>query len=97
MSRPVSRPRSRSRTWAAALAACVACAFAGPVWAQYATDYTYVRMSLTVPWTLYFVFLAGVLIPFIVTIVLAWRSAARGAREAKGSGEKTDDAGDAAP
>jgi hypothetical protein len=30
-------------------------------------------MSLTVPWTLYFVFLGCVLIPFILMIVLAWR------------------------
>ena len=49
----------------------------GPAAAQYAADCTYVKMSLTVPWTLYFVFLAGVLIPFVVMIALAWRSAAR--------------------
>jgi len=30
--------------------------------------YTYVEMSLTVPWTLYFVFLACVTIPFVVMI-----------------------------
>jgi hypothetical protein len=30
-------------------------------------------MSLTVPWTLYFVFLGCVLIPFLLMIVLAWR------------------------
>ena len=30
-------------------------------------------MSLLVPWTLYFVFLAAVLIPFVVLVVLAWR------------------------
>jgi hypothetical protein len=35
--------------------------------------YTYVKMSLLVPWTLYFVFLAAVLIPFVVMMVLAWR------------------------
>lgn len=33
--------------------------------------YTYVKMSLLVPWTLYFVFLAAVLIPFVVMIGLA--------------------------
>lgn len=54
------------------LATCVLGVVANPAWAQ-ATEYTYVRMSLTVPWTLYFVFLACVLIPFIVMIVLAWR------------------------
>jgi hypothetical protein len=37
------------------------------------SPYTYVKMSLTVPWTLYFVFLACVLIPFVVMILLAWR------------------------
>lgn len=34
--------------------------------------YTYVKMSLVVPWTLYFVFLACVLIPFVLLVVLAW-------------------------
>lgn len=38
--------------------------------------YVYVRMSLAVPWTLYFVFLAAVLIPFLVMIALAWRGRA---------------------
>ena len=31
--------------------------------------YTYVEMSLVVPWVLYFVFLACVTIPFVVMIV----------------------------
>ena len=35
--------------------------------------YIYVKMPLTVPWTLYFMFLGAVLIPFVVMIVLAWR------------------------
>ena len=35
--------------------------------------YIYVKMPLTVPWTLYFVFLGAVLIPFVVMIALAWR------------------------
>ena len=35
--------------------------------------YIYVRMPLTVPWFLYFVFLGAVLIPFVVMIALAWR------------------------
>ena len=40
--------------------------------------YVYVKMPLTVPWTLYFVFLGAVLIPFVVMIVLAWRKPPRG-------------------
>lgn len=40
-------------------------------WCQ-ENPYTYVKMSLTVPWTLYFVFLACVCIPFVLMIVLAW-------------------------
>ena len=35
--------------------------------------YVYVKMPLTVPWTLYFVFLGAVLIPYVVMIALAWR------------------------
>ncbi len=35
--------------------------------------YVYVRMSLGVPWFLYFVFLACILIPFALLIILAWR------------------------
>ncbi len=46
-----------------------------PAWAQ-ENPYTYVKMSLTVPWTLYFVFLACVLIPFILMVLLAWRKPA---------------------
>ena len=38
--------------------------------------YVYVKMSLAVPWTLYFVFLAAVLIPFLVMIALAWNGRA---------------------
>ena len=73
---------SRLRTRYAAMAACLAGVAAAPAWAQYPT-YTRVKMSLTVPWTLYFVFLACVLIPFVVMIVLAWRRAAPPAPEAK--------------
>ena len=43
-----------------------------PAWSQ-ENPYTYVKMSLLVPWTLYFVFLACVLIPFVLAILLAWR------------------------
>lgn len=46
-----------------------------PAWAQ-ENPYTYVKMSLTVPWTLYFVFLACVLIPFVLMVLLAWRKPA---------------------
>ena len=35
--------------------------------------YVYVKMPLTVPWALYFVFLGAVLIPFVLMIVLSWR------------------------
>ena len=44
--------------------------------------YVYVKMPLTVPWTLYFVFLGAVLIPFVVMIVLAWRKQPRDEAEA---------------
>jgi hypothetical protein len=64
-----------NRWWRVALAA--ASAAAGPAWAQYGAGYTYVKMSLAVPWALYFVFLACVLIPFVVMIVLAWRGGQR--------------------
>jgi hypothetical protein len=60
--------RRRAPTFAALAATAV------PAWAQYGAGYTYVKMSLTVPWTLYFVFLGCVLIPFALMIVLAWRS-----------------------
>lgn len=70
--------RSRSRCAVAAIG--VTAVASAPVWAQ-ATDYTYVKMSLTVPWTLYFVFLACVLIPFVIMIVLAWQGSARAPRE----------------
>ena len=46
--------------------------FAAAGWCQ-DNPYVYVRMPLTVPWALYFVFLGAVLIPFLVMIVLAWR------------------------
>ena len=39
--------------------------------------YVYVKMPLTVPWALYFVFLGAVLIPFVVMIVIAWRKQPR--------------------
>jgi membrane protein implicated in regulation of membrane protease activity len=44
---------------------------ASPAWAQ--APYTYMKFSLRVPWTLYFVFLACITIPFAVMIIVAWR------------------------
>jgi len=41
-------------------------------WAE-DNPYIYVKMPLTVPWTLYFIFLGAVLIPFVVMVALAWR------------------------
>ena len=37
------------------------------------SPYVYVKMSLGVPWFLYFVFLACILLPFFVLIAIAWR------------------------
>ena len=54
--------------------------------------YVYVKMPLTVPWTLYFVFLGAVLIPFVVMIVLAWRKPPRDETGA-GRGPRRDRAG----
>ena len=45
---------------------------AGPAAAQ--NPYSYAKFSLQVPWTLYFVFLALIAVPFAVTMLLAWRS-----------------------
>lgn len=50
--------------------------FAAAGWCQ-DNPYIYVKMPLTVPWTLYFVFLGAVLIPFVAMIVLAWRGPPR--------------------
>jgi hypothetical protein len=69
-----------------ALAAASAASAAGSAWAQYGSGYTYVKMSLAVPWALYFVFLACVLIPFVVMIVLAWRGGPRADADAKHDG-----------
>ena len=63
---------SRCNFWSSVVALTLATGWASPIWAETA-GYTYVKMSLTVPWTLYFVFLGCVLIPFILMIVLAWR------------------------
>ena len=58
--------------WLALL--CLLSSAAG--WCQ-DNPYVYVKMSLAVPWTLYFVFLGAVLIPFLVMIALAWRGRAQ--------------------
>jgi hypothetical protein len=52
-------------------AACLATIVAGSAAAQ--NPYSRVKFSLEVPWTLYFVFLALICIPFAVMILLAWR------------------------
>ena len=52
--------------------------FSAVGWCQ-GNPYIYVKMPLTVPWTLYFVFLGAVLIPFVVMIALAWRGPPRDA------------------
>jgi len=65
---------SRCKFWTSMMTVTFATVWASPIWAETA-GYTYVRMSLTVPWTLYFVFLSCVLIPFVLMIVLAWRGA----------------------
>ena len=41
-------------------------------WGQI-NPYVYVQMSMVVPWLLYFVFLACILIPFFLMIYVAWR------------------------
>ena len=46
-----------------------------------AQTYTYVQQSLRVPWALYFVFLALVLVPFAILILLAWRQHFRAAEK----------------
>lgn len=66
--------RGTRTRWLALL--CLLPAAAG--WCQ-ENPYVYVRMSLAVPWTLYFVFLGAVLIPFLVMIALAWRGRAEDA------------------
>ncbi len=37
------------------------------------SPYVYVKMSLGVPWFLYFVFMLCVLLPFLIMIIIAWR------------------------
>ena len=66
-------PRADRARWLVLL--CVLSS--APGWCQ-DNPYVYVRMSLLVPWTLYFLFLAAVLIPFVVMVVLAWRGQAAG-------------------
>jgi len=41
--------------------------------AMAANPYSYAKFSLEVPWTLYFVFLSLISLPFAVMILLAWR------------------------
>lgn len=60
------------RLLAQVIVACLATVSA-VVAAAETQPYTYVKFSLGVPWALYFIFLALVLIPFAVMILLAWR------------------------
>ena len=76
---------SRCNFWPSVVALALAAGLASPVWAQ-TTGYTYVKMSLTVPWTLYFVFLGCVLIPFVLMIVLAWRGTPKNHSVVHGAG-----------
>jgi len=64
VNRGVVRPASLVWTFLTALAA-------SPAAAQ--NPYSYAKFSLQVPWTLYFVFLALISIPFAVMMLLAWR------------------------
>ena len=79
-------PRAGRARWLVLL--CVLSS--APGWCQ-DNPYVYVRMSLLVPWTLYFLFLAAVLIPFVVMVVLAWRG------QAAGDGRAQDEPDDASP
>ena len=68
-------PRSRTRTRRARSAWPALClVLFSSVGLCQDNPYIYVRMPLTVPWFLYFVFLGAVLIPFVVMIALAWRN-----------------------
>ena len=51
-------------------AGCLTLLAGGPAVAQ--NPYQYVKFSLQVPWTLYFVFLLLVTVPFALMILLAW-------------------------
>ena len=55
------------------IALCLAAAPVVVAAAEPQSSYTYVKFSLGVPWALYFMFLALVLVPFAVMILLAWR------------------------
>ncbi len=46
------------------------------------SPYVYVKMSLGVPWFLYFVFMLCILLPFLIMISVAWRR--RSARDDEG-------------
>jgi hypothetical protein len=67
----ILRPGVLKRLQAWLVAGCLAALAAGPALAE--NPYSYVKFSLEVPWTLYFVFLVMVSLPFAVMILLAWQ------------------------
>jgi len=68
----IVRSLVRTRVRAGLAAGWLAILAASPAAAQ--NPYSYAKFSLGVPWTLYFVFLALIAVPFAVTMLLAWRS-----------------------
>ncbi len=60
------------RFFALATALIVSLLSGGLAWGQI-SPYVYVKMSLGVPWFLYFFFLLTILIPFFLMIIFAWR------------------------
>lgn len=67
----ISRRGMLGRLPAWLAAGCLALMTAGPASAE--NPYSYAKFSLEVPWTLYFVFLTLVSVPFAVMILLAWQ------------------------
>ena len=55
------------------------------------SPYVYVKMSMGVPWFLYFVFLACILLPFFVLIAIAWRRYYIAGKEGRGGRGNLDD------
>lgn len=55
------------------------------------SPYVYVKMSLGVPWILYFVFLACILLPFFLLIAIAWRRYYRASKEGRNRHSNLED------
>ncbi len=55
------------------------------------SPYVYVKMSLGVPWILYFVFLACILLPFLLLIAIAWRRYYRATKEGRNRHSNLED------